>query len=160
MTCRCGSPTPTGPCRRQVAGDADRDRCFMHDETGPPSSHGAPLDNTNAVENTGGGAPPLNTNAQIHGAFGDPQLVDARLVHADREYVDALAAAIAPRLATDADARELALSLYTAQLAETDVFERGLVLTGEDGHSRANPTVNQARLLTKRVVRELASEAD
>ena len=59
----CGEQTDDGsPCGRLVG--AESARCFLHDESGPPSSHGAPTGNDNAVGNAGGGASDGNTNAR------------------------------------------------------------------------------------------------
>lgn len=47
------------------------DRCFMHNESGPPSSHVAPIGNDNAEGNSGGDAPELNLNTAKYGAWYD-----------------------------------------------------------------------------------------
>jgi hypothetical protein len=108
------------------------------------------------VGNAGGGAPLLNTNAQIHGAFSDLRLLDERLSPPERASVDALTASLQNRLGTEpAVAREFALRLYAAGLAEEDVATRGLVLDAEGAVPRINPTLDRARLLTRRVVRAL-----
>ena len=71
MTHRCGHPTTTGPgtCDRTIPDEADV--CFLHDESGTPLGHGALEGNANAVGNSGGSAPPMNSNALVHGGFRD-----------------------------------------------------------------------------------------
>lgn len=95
MSPQCDHPTPSGPCERRV-GDDD-EVCFLHDESGPPSSHGAPEGNDHAVGNAGGGAPAQNTNAEIHGGFADLELLAERLDDSEQEHVDRLAAAAVDR---------------------------------------------------------------
>lgn len=65
MSPNCGHPTPNGTCQRPVPEEGIR--CFMHDESGPPSTHGAPPGNQNAIGNSGGGAPVGNANARKYG---------------------------------------------------------------------------------------------
>jgi hypothetical protein len=61
----CGAPTSDGsPCRHSAG---DEDRCFMHQEDGPPDRHGAPEGNQNGQGNDSGGAPEGNDNAKKHG---------------------------------------------------------------------------------------------
>lgn len=83
----CSAPKSGGDlCQRTVPESGDR--CFMHDASGPPSNHGAPLGNDNAVGNAGGGAPAENTNAVIHGGFCDTALLGERLSGPAREAAD------------------------------------------------------------------------
>lgn len=84
----CSHPTDTGRCQRSVH-DEDT-RCFMHDESGPPSSHGAPKGNQNAVGNSGGGAPVRNTNAKKYGSWCDPLKEYDRLDDQGQAFVEEL----------------------------------------------------------------------
>jgi hypothetical protein len=130
MPNRCGHPTPSGPCERRIAPDVNR--CFMHDESGPPRSHGAPLGNDNAEGNPGGGAPSGNFNAGTHGAWSDWRKHYDRLVGDAKEYVDDLTNACIEKSKADLPddireekARELATRYHLCDLAAVYVFEEG-----------------------------------
>lgn len=77
MDHRCGSPTPSGPGEHRVADTVDH--CFLHDDSGLPSSHGVPPENHNAVGNSGGSAPTGNCNAAKYHDWSDPDLHYNRL---------------------------------------------------------------------------------
>lgn len=84
----CDYPTDNGSCGYLVHNDDAH--CFMHDGSGPPSSHGAPPGNDNAVGNSGGGPPRLNTNAMKYGSWNDPLKVYERLDGEERARADEL----------------------------------------------------------------------
>lgn len=85
----CGSTDTRGgtPCQRPVSDDDAV--CFLHDDGGPPADHGAPIGNTNGLQNDGG-APPANGNAQRHGLYADRSKYYQRLDDDEQAWVDAL----------------------------------------------------------------------
>jgi hypothetical protein len=91
---RCGATTRDGsPCRKWPVGGAGEGRCRLHGgaSTGPDEPATEHLeDNDHAVGNDGG-APEGNTNASVHGGFGDWWIVYDRLDDDEREYVDRIA---------------------------------------------------------------------
>lgn len=147
---QCGELTADGvPCQRRTDGNP----CFMHDASGPPSGHGGQLENNNAVGNAGGGAPPLNTNAQIHAGFADVDKHYFRLEGDEKEWVNALAEAISERSKSDFSAKErnrLARKIATFHhqwhCAVTDTFQRGWVLEREETHEPTGKTYTVQRL--------------
>jgi hypothetical protein len=86
MAHECGFPTDSGPCEFQIS--AGRERCFMHDSSGAPASHGAPTGNTNGAGNSGGGAPEGNWNAAKYHGWSDSLKHYHRLAGSPREKVD------------------------------------------------------------------------
>ena len=173
----CGEVTHTGDaCQRPTDGRP----CFLHDESGPPSTHGAPLGNDNAVGNSGGGAPRLNSNAEIHGGFGEWRKVYDRLDGKTKEHTNLLIAdlrEIAREHAPDIDPerREELIQEYATlsimhEKASCDAFAfdtdgaRGFVIEeeresgGETYTSyKANPALRASRSHTARQ-RELSEE--
>ena len=152
-------------------------RCRLHGgaSTGPrdPSKLEG---NDHAAGNPGGGAPELNMNAWIHGAFSDLDKLDQRLRGEAREKVDEHRECVCvlersrdarPSLSEDrrkALAREYALSFYQWRLAAADTVKRGFGITHEetletpDGEvtverKRINPTVMQGSRLSRRQLR-------
>lgn len=100
----CGASTDSGTeCQRRTDGEP----CFMHDWDGPPSSHGAPLGNNNAVGNSGGGAPKGNFNAGIHAGFSDWRKHYERLWGEAKEWVDELTEDYIARSKADLPDREI-----------------------------------------------------
>lgn len=150
-------------------------RCRLHGgaSTGPrdPSKLEG---NNHAAGNPGGGAPVLNMNAWIHGAFSDLDKLDERLEGDAREETDELCECVLER-SRDARpslseerretlAEEYALSFYQWHLAAADTFERGFSITREEAfetpdgevtveRERINPTVTHGLRLSHRQLR-------
>lgn len=111
------------------------DQCqlpLIHDESGPPRLHGAPLGNDNAEGNSGGGAPIRNFNAGTHGAWSDWRKHYDRLVGDAKEHIDELTMAYIEKSKADLSedvrkekARELAMRSHLWELAAAHVFEEG-----------------------------------
>jgi hypothetical protein len=146
-------------------------RCRLHGgaSTGPKDTSYLE-DNDHAVGNDGG-APPLNRNAEIHGAFTDLEKLEARL---DEEGQADLADRMADLCEHSRDARpelgekrrkrlakEYVLLQHKWIRATADTFERGVGLTREktfetpDGEVTAevaslNPTVTEGLRLSGR----------
>lgn len=172
-------PTP-GCCNAKTRSDGrcqkapinGTGRCRLHGgaSTGPrdPSTL---EDNDHAVGNSGGGAPPLNRNAEIHGAFGDLDLLEQRLAGDALAYVEKIRESTLdmsrdarPSLSEDRRerlAREYALLFYQWHQATVDTFERGMGLTREktfetaDGDVTAevevaNPTLGRSSQIARR----------
>lgn len=132
---RCGATTRDGtPCQKWPVGGAGEGRCRFHGgaSTGPDEVATEHLkDNDHAVGNNGG-APKGNTNAQIHGGFGDWRKAYNRLDDDDREFVDQLAtdmeetaAEHAPHVSADRRERlclEMATLRLMARQASEDVW--------------------------------------
>jgi hypothetical protein len=157
-----GVPTASGtPCQRRTDGGP----CFMHDESGPPSDHGGRPGNTNAVGNSGGGAPPLNTNAMIHGGFSDPDKYYQRLDGEAKTWVDGLTDCIVARSKAEFTAEQTKrLARRAATLhhqwysTAMDTRERGLVVERKKSHEptgttstveRVNPALPVGRSLSR-----------
>jgi hypothetical protein len=91
---RCQNPTTddgeAGRCWIGAHNDADTEWSDTVERREPDV--GAPEGNDRAAGNPGGGAPELNTNAQIHGGFADWEKAYERFDDETREYVDRLAA--------------------------------------------------------------------
>lgn len=183
---RCGATTRDGsPCRKWPVGGAGEGRCRFHGgaSTGPDEPATEHLeDNDHAVDNDGG-APEGNTNASVHGGFGDWWIVYDRLADDEREYVDRIArewreeaAAHAPDVpATRRErlCRELATLVIMARRASEDVWcdpdgsgpGRGFVVERtvptDDGDTvtvhRRNPASRAAHTLRRRE-HEIAKE--
>lgn len=130
------------------------------------SGGGAPEGNQNAVGNSGGGAPEGNANAMIHGAYGDLDLLDDRLVGDAREHVDELTESIienaTPWRVRDDElperARRLALLMYQESLAQADSLPeenggRGIAFDDEYG-PRVNPTLTRSLQIDREVHRD------
>lgn len=158
---RCGHPTPSGPCERTVPAEADL--CFMHDSSGPPRSHSAPTGNENAVGNSGGGAPRLNTNAAKHHGWSDPDKHYQRLEGDGKTWVDDRIAWYIEQANTDlsadeieAKARRLATIDHQNWLTIIDTLDRGLSIEREETHNGqtitrrvANPAFKAGYRLSK-----------
>lgn len=149
-------------------------RCRLHGgaSTGPhDTSHLE--DNDHAVGNDGG-APLLNRNAEIHGAFGDLDKLDQRLGGDALDYVDQLETSTLkasrearPSLGEDRRerlAREYALLHYQWHQASADTFDRGMGLRREETYDTpdgevtvtryvANPTLGRGLQLSGRLRR-------
>lgn len=146
----CGVSTDSGTeCQRRTDGGP----CFMHDRSGPPSSHGAPLRNNNAVGNSGGGAPPLNFNAEVHAGFSDWEKHYERLWGDAKEWVDELTKDYINRSRADlsdeeieAKAREAGTLAHMWRCASADSFRRGWVLEHEETHETTGETYTVHRL--------------
>lgn len=128
---KCGLPAGWG-----VPGSGGK-RCKFH---GGASS--GPNDTTHLVENdfakgnAGGGAPTGNTNAEIHGGFGDWQNVYERLDDGEREYVEWLINTTRKRVkATDIDdeRREQLLREWATLRLLSDRVWVDLVCVDNDG---------------------------
>lgn len=160
---RCGRPA-IGP----------HSKCDIHGgkSTGPVDV--TPLEgNDHAVGNLGGGAPELNTNAEIHGVFGELDTIEERLSDADREWVDELTACYLDRADDGVEdvekkAREAALIQVKLARANVDFFRRGpawsadrSVSTPDDeaatSRTVVNPTWRESVRLSRRC-RELEKE--
>lgn len=147
---QCGVLTANDtPCQRRTDGGP----CFMHDANGPPSSHGGQPGNDNAVGNSGGGAPPLNTNAQIHAGFANIEKHYQRLEGEEKEWVDNLAEAIAERSKADFSstkrdrlALRIAILHHKWHCAVADTFDRGWVIEREETHEPTGETDTVRRL--------------
>jgi hypothetical protein len=163
---QCGVSTANGtPCQRRTDGGP----CFMHDESGPPSSHGGQPGNKNAVGNSGGGAPPLNANAVIHAGFSDPEKHYQRLEGEAKEWVDDLADSITEQSKagfspeeTKRLARRIATLHHQWDCAAVDTLERGWVIEREETHepagktytvNRLNPALRAGRSMSRRKYR-------
>lgn len=125
----------------------------MHDATGPPSSHGAPTGNQNAVGNSGGGALPLNFNAGTHAGFSSVDKHYRRLYGEAKEEIDRLAAgyvevskANLPRAAIKEKARELATLDHLWACTTIDTLDRGLSIKTEETHEPTGQTYTVHRL--------------
>lgn len=136
-------------CRRRTDGGP----CFMHDSSGPPSSHGAPAGNQNAGGNAGGGAPELNFNAGTHGGFSDWEKHYERLVGDDKRRVDERTAgyvdcsrANLPDMVIEGMARELATLSDMWYGTTLDTLDRGPVLEQEKTHEPTGQTYTVYRL--------------
>lgn len=136
-------------CQRRTDGG----RCFMHDSSGPPSSHGAPHGNDNAVGNSGGGAPVLNFNAGTHAGFSDVEKHYQRLWGDAKEWVDELAAdyvevskANLPQTVIDGKACELATLSHLWRCTTVDTLDRGWVIEDEQTHEPTGQTYSVSRL--------------
>jgi hypothetical protein len=146
----CDVPTASGtPCQRLTDGGP----CFMHDESGPSSDHGGQPGNTNAVGNSGGGAPPLNTNAMIHGGFSDPDKYYQRLDGEAKAWVDGLTDCIVARSKaefTAAQTKRLARRAATLHhqwySTAIDTRERGLVVERQETHEPTGTTSTVERV--------------
>lgn len=114
----CEYPTNTGPCQRSVH-DEDA-HCFMHDGAGTPPRHGAPLGNQNAVGNSGGGAPPRNTNAEKYGSWNDPLKEYDRFDDRSKEFVEELVRDIVAR--SKADLPEEQIEMKARRIAVLNVM--------------------------------------
>lgn len=152
MNHHCGSPTPSGPCNRQVADSVDH--CFMHDDSGPPSSHGAPPKNDNAIGNSGGGAPIGNYNAATYHGWSDPELHYERLEGDAKSWVEERITWHTKRARADLSdgeietkARQLATIEHQSWLAVIDTLSRGLTIEREhkiNGHQFTQTVANPA----------------
>ncbi len=93
----CGATNNRGePCQLPAGWGtpgSGGDRCRFHGgaSTGPDDTEHLE-GNAHAEDNPGGGAPELNTNAEIHGGFGDWRKAYERFDDDTREHVDAVAA--------------------------------------------------------------------
>lgn len=175
---RCGARTDNGHCEKFPSEGSTRCRLHGGASTGPKDTSHL-QDNDFAEGNPGGGAPPLNTNATVHGAFGGLEELDARLdgeaaEHADKIYADLLGTSRAVRPEMDPDrrqrlAREWAVLSHQGELASLDFFERGPGLEVErevptaDGGTatvtgyKANPTSERGHTIFRRL-REISHE--
>lgn len=166
----CGVLTDCGTeCQRRTDGGP----CFMHSDGGPPSSHGAPSGNDNAVGNSGGGAPKGNFNAGIHAGFSDWRKHYERLAPDAREWADKYAESLITRSKADLPdseietrAREAGTLAHMWDCAAVDTFERGWVIEREETHeptgkiytvARSNPAL-RAELAISRRKRAIARE--
>jgi hypothetical protein len=133
----------------------------------------APKGNDFAVGNSGGGAPPLNVNAEVHAGFSDWEKHYERLwgeakEDADeiaQEYVEISKADLPPEVIEE-KAREYATLGHMWMCVTKDTFERGWVLEREETHEptgetytvhRRNPAL-RADIAISRRQRELARE--
>lgn len=146
----CGVLTDSGKeCQRRTDGGP----CFMHDLSGPPSSHGAPLGNDNAVGNSGGGAPPLNSNAVVHAGFSNWEKHYERLRGEAKKWVDEIAEdhinrskADLPEDVIESKAREVSTLAHMWRCASADSLKRGPVLEHEETHEPTGKTYTVHRL--------------
>jgi hypothetical protein len=166
----CGALTDSGTeCQRRTDGGP----CFIHSDGGPPSSHGAPPGNDNAVGNSGGGAPEGNFNAGIHAGFSDWRKHYERLTPDAKAWVDEHAESLITRSKADltdseieAKAREAGTLAHMWRCATADSLKRGWVLESDETHEptgksysvrRLNPAL-RADLAISRRIRALARE--
>jgi len=132
---RCGATTRDGsPCRKWPVGGAGEGRCRFHGgaSTGPDEPTVDHLKGNDHATGNDGGAPEGNTNAQIHGGFGDWRKEYDRLDDADRELVDRLASDMmetaaehAPHVPADRRERlclKMATLSHMADRASADVW--------------------------------------
>ena len=120
----CGATNNRGePCQLPAGWGtpgSGGDRCRFHGGSSPGPQDTSHLDeNDHAEDNPGGGAPELNTNAEIHGGFGDWRKAYERFDDDTREYVDRIAADVRETAAEHApgvdaeERRELACEYAT-----------------------------------------------
>jgi hypothetical protein len=183
----CGATASSGePCQLPAGWGTPGSgggRCRYHGgcSTGPDDTDHL-QDNDHAAGNPGGGAPELNTNAEVHGGFGDWQKVYDRLDDEPRAYVDSIAADYRETAAehapgVDADrratlCREMGTLSIMQQRASADVWAdadgdgpgRGLLVertVDRDGVTftteELNPAFRADRALCRRQ-REIAAE--
>jgi len=180
---RCGARTRDGtPCQKYPL--KGRDRCRFHGgaTTGPDDPATEHLEGNDHAEGNDGGAPELNTNAQVHDGFADWRIAYERFDEETREWVDRIAADMAETAAEHAPdireetredlCREKAVLMQLASRASADVWceldgsgpGRGITVEREVEHDgetytveRVNPA-SRAEYALKRRQREIAKE--
>jgi hypothetical protein len=181
---RCGATTRDGsPCRKWPVGGAGEGRCRLHGgaSTGPDEPATEHLEGNDYAAGNDGGPPVGNTNAQIHGGFGDWRQVYDRLEGDERELVERLERdhlEVAAEHAPDVSAsrrerlcREKATLVVMARRASADVWcdpdgsgpGRGLVVertvttdAGDTVTVHSRNAASRARHTLRRREREIA----
>jgi hypothetical protein len=149
------------------------DRCKFHG--GLSSKNTDYLENNDhAVGNPGGGAPELNTNAEIHGGYASWEKAYKRLEGDAKEHVEILCDCMREDMeATDIPEQrreELIKERATLSIlylrAALDTFERGVLLEEEHEHegetfttTKANPTLTRTADIIARK-RQIADELE
>jgi hypothetical protein len=147
-TCGSTDTRDGSPCQRAVSSRGDR--CFLHDQDGPPADYGAPEGNTNALRNDGG-PPPANGNAERHGLYADRSKYYRRLDDDEQAWIDALIDAWLDDAPFDHDhlaglelLRKTAIDEHKRRQANAYIEREGVITENVVDYDDGDPIVKKA----------------